>query len=778
MDHLAVLLQYQLAGDASAFQHLSSINSSLTYDDLETSPHVVKWILRVNSLMHSKDPTARWAGICLAKRTADLSQRLVIEHAQTWITNVLPMLSRTESIPIYKASIHLLFCIFSSATHMPEFQRQVSLPNISKFGSALLALPDKIAEPQLTILVVDTLESLVCLYPTQLRSIQGPMYKLSLGLLAGSYPSTTSIEIVSAAARFQATLHLTGGKTGGSVLWKKTVDGALTSAQQAISVLRSSFGEGGISVNSGLDLPAYPEDTMIAIPIALDRLRCMIATLIALLRTVVTRPVVLPVGTFVGLVSALLRGTPDESEDQPYFDPAQRVLQLALVPETFALGCDLLVSLSKCAGRHLTPYTSQLLTTLTYHLNNTKSTSTRIAILRTIPALVHHTYPFHGPLSASRLAKAILPSLVCVLPVAPTPSTDGVNDENGTSGGASSKGKGKKRVRGYDGDEILRASKPMVYLNAPQSEEALVALDAMDALLASGFMSTAIQSLVHKTLLSLLLWLPQQAPESLSTDLSFHGRTLGKLSTMCVDLACEGTSGWASRSLGTVISSAAGSSHAIIKSQPTTTNARRLEQAIHPRLPPPLRSLPPIGAFSLFRREETKEEREAREVLHVIAPEDEERPGYEESTTLPTSAVNRSTFTSPQVPISSTLATIPMRTTTAVSINNHALAGAAEMGATLQVGITSFRSTAPPTSLTATAAVPPYGKIEQDAPMVSETPSIPITAGVSSLPHRTGPLPSSDSEPRENIKPDMDDNDDDDDMEIPTIDMRSDTDEE
>lgn len=147
---------------------------------------------------------------------------------------------------------------------MTEFQRQVSLPNISKFASALLALSDKTSEPELVVssdattyfelsltlatriqvLDVDTLDALVCLYPTQLRPVQAAMYKLSLRSLAGSYPSTTSSRLASSAARLQATLHLTGGKTGGSVLWKKTVDGALASAQQAIAVLRSTFGEG------------------------------------------------------------------------------------------------------------------------------------------------------------------------------------------------------------------------------------------------------------------------------------------------------------------------------------------------------------------------------------------------------------------------------------------------------------------------------------------------------------------------------------------------------
>lgn len=175
MDHLAALLQHQLAGDNSAFQHLPYIISSLTSDHFAASPHTVKWILRVNSLMHSKDPAARWAGICLAKKTSELSPKTMVENAQTWVTNVLPMLSvslisdllrpyrqvahveglsllqRTEPIPIYKASTYLLFCLFSSAVQMTEFQRQVSLPNISKFASSLLALSDKRTEPELIV---------------------------------------------------------------------------------------------------------------------------------------------------------------------------------------------------------------------------------------------------------------------------------------------------------------------------------------------------------------------------------------------------------------------------------------------------------------------------------------------------------------------------------------------------------------------------------------------------------------------------------------------------
>ncbi|KAG8860532.1 hypothetical protein FRB96_003786 [Tulasnella sp. 330] len=783
MDHLAALLQHQLAGDTSAFEHLPYIISSLTSDHLAASPQTVKWILRVNSLMHSKDPAARWAGICLAKKTSELSPKTMMEHAQTWVTNVLPMLSRTEPVPIYKASTYLLFCIFSSAVQITEFQRQVSLPNISKFASSLLALSDRSTEPDLTILVVNTLSALVVLYPTQLRPVQAAMYKLSLRFLAGSYPSTTSPQVASSSAKLQATLHLTGGKTGGSVLWKKTLDGTLASAQQAVTVLRTTFGEDGVSETHGLDLPTFPEDRMIAIPMALDRLRCMTMTLKELLRVSATRPVIIPMGAFVGLISMLLRGAPDQKEDLPYFDPAQRLLQLALVPETFALGCDLLMSLSECVGRHLTPYTSQMITTLTYHLAHSSGANqapTRTNILRTIPPLLHHTRPFHGPLSASRLTKAILPSLTRLLPDAPTSSSNEVNGESAATG-SSSKGKGKKRSRGYDGDEVFRASKPAAHLNVQQSEEVLTALDAVDALLVSGFLSPAILSLVHKTLLSLLLWLPQRTQESLSPDLGFHGRMLKKLSTMCVDLACDGTSGWASRSIGTVISSVVGGSSAIVESQSTTSNTRRLEQTIHPRLPPLLRSLPPIESLTLFKREETKEERETRETLQIVAPEDDQKkPNYEETTTSPERITTDSGREPLQgAPSSTVVASMPVATTTTISINNDTIPGrttnvTAETETTLQLGITSF---GPISSTAPSVPVQSIGDMEEDITLRAEPPFVVATNAISSSSHGEAFPLSFDADSREDVRPDMDDSDDDDE-EIPSIDMRSDTEEE
>lgn len=87
------LLQFHLASDSSTVFHLPLISSSLTPEAFSPSSHLSKWTTRVNSLIHAKDPGARWAGICLALQTASLSKDMMLECAQGWITIVLPMLS-------------------------------------------------------------------------------------------------------------------------------------------------------------------------------------------------------------------------------------------------------------------------------------------------------------------------------------------------------------------------------------------------------------------------------------------------------------------------------------------------------------------------------------------------------------------------------------------------------------------------------------------------------------------------------------------------------------
>jgi len=90
---LKALLQLQLASDSYAVLHLSYVLSSLTATCFSPSSHIQNWTTRINSLLHSKDPGARWAGLCIAHQTSVFSKAIMIESAQSWLGVAIPMLS-------------------------------------------------------------------------------------------------------------------------------------------------------------------------------------------------------------------------------------------------------------------------------------------------------------------------------------------------------------------------------------------------------------------------------------------------------------------------------------------------------------------------------------------------------------------------------------------------------------------------------------------------------------------------------------------------------------
>jgi len=127
------LLQLQLSSDALAVRYLPSILSILSpahfssdsnesfssqagsgtnkFDNAahtQMAPMIPallnKWCMRVMSLMQSKDAGARWAGICLAKKTGELRRDVVLEYAQRWINLTLPPLSVCPFPLVYDAS--------------------------------------------------------------------------------------------------------------------------------------------------------------------------------------------------------------------------------------------------------------------------------------------------------------------------------------------------------------------------------------------------------------------------------------------------------------------------------------------------------------------------------------------------------------------------------------------------------------------------------------------------------------------------------------------------
>ncbi|KDQ64330.1 hypothetical protein JAAARDRAFT_27954, partial [Jaapia argillacea MUCL 33604] len=592
---LKALLQLQLASDGSAVLHLPFVLESLTSSSFSPNPHLQKWTARVNSLIHSQDPGGRWAGLSLAHRTSVLSKPLMLESAQSWIGAALPMLAKTEPLPNLKASIRLLRYIFSAATDVPEFQRQLATPNVPKFSQTLIVLTEKQSDQGLELLCLDTLSFLVPIYPTLHRALHGALSSLAFRCVS---MGSQAPSIVDSAAHLYSGLPATGGKVGAANHWRKSVDETLALLWEAFDCLRTSF----LPSRSISSQRRVTEEPMSAIPANLNRLKSGAAVMSCLLKSVTSRPTQIPIGPLREFIVATLRCVPDEKVNG-HHDPSVHAMEVACVPSIWRIGCELLICLARCTRHHLTPHSSQLITIINYHLEQTLSSSQRLPFLEVIPVLLTHCHPPHDSFLMNRLVKAILPSLTPIL------STQWDSQVDSTSTVGRTK-KGKKRARGYEGDEVFKVSREVICKTSVDGEVILAAITAITIGLRNPHLSPAIQSIVSRVVLSMLLSLPQMPAASLSTDMNLLGDLLSKVQ----DLAMErgiGTTSLMSKSLGLVIRGVSSSRNEQV-SRSAVQAHQQLDVLLHPRLPPLVRIMPQVDALSLFVAEEGEEEADIR----------------------------------------------------------------------------------------------------------------------------------------------------------------------
>ncbi|RDB22742.1 Pre-rRNA-processing protein rix1 [Hypsizygus marmoreus] len=604
---LKALLQLQLATDSSAVLHLPYTLASLTHECLLPSSHLSKWTTRINSLLHSKDAGARWAGLCLAYKTSLLSRNTMIEYAQSWLGVALPMLSKNEPVPNLKAAIRLLRIIFSTAIGIPEFQRQVATPNVPKFNVAIIGLAEKHSDDELKILILESLTKLVPLYPTLNRASHAALSALTLRFLSGNAPNPTRMPLLEAASQLYSVLPHTGGKVGAANLWRKSVDETLAFGWSAFFALRTTFPTEGR--NASRDTAVSTDEAVMAIPLNVDRLRCCTVVLCNLLSATTQRLVQLPLGPLVKFTTTLLLCTKDD-KGKEHIDPTVHAMELSIIPEMWKSSCNLISCLAKCARHHLTPNLTRLVSYLTFHLEQKPTAAQRLILLTTVQALLVHCHPLDSPLIPTRLAKAILPSLAVILA---TPSE--VQASADSTASSNKNKKGKKRARAYEGDEVFKLSREVICPNADDGKVLLAALEVMRLLLRNPNLSPAMQSISARVLLSVLLALPQMTPASLSRDPGLHRELHQLVQTVNTELG-SGTTSVMSKSLGLVIRST-------ISGEDHDEAFRQLEILIHPRVPPLVRSLPHVEALSLFRAEEPQEEIDVREELglHGVLPD-------------------------------------------------------------------------------------------------------------------------------------------------------------
>ncbi|KAK0490784.1 hypothetical protein IW261DRAFT_1618758 [Armillaria novae-zelandiae] len=425
----------------------------------------------------------------------------------------------------------------------------------------------------LSVLLLNTLARIIPLYPNAHRS--------SHTVLSGLCLQSSS--------RLYAVLPATGGKVGASNLWKKTVEETLTFGWTAFSSLRTSFSEGPVSRS---------EDAHIAIPLNLDRLRCFVIIIDDLLGTGTQRSVQVPIGSLHKFAIALLTC----SRSNGHIDISTRSLEASVVPTLWKLGCEFVASLATHLRHHLTSHLNGLTSCLSSHLEQKIAGSQPLPFLKALHSILVHCLPLHSEVSCNRLTKAVLSSITAILP-----SQSDFDQSTDTAQTGRSK-KGKKRARAYEGDELLKVSRNILFPLSDDGKAVLVACDVLAVLLRNPGLSPTTHSLSVRVLLSILFFLPQRPPLSLSSDPALHSKLLQKIQALVTESGC-GTTNTASKSLGLVLRAVD------LSTIDDSACQQTLDLLLHPRVPPLVRSLPHVETLSLFHSEEGTEEARDRELL-------------------------------------------------------------------------------------------------------------------------------------------------------------------
>ena len=188
----------------------------------------------------------------------------------------------------------------------------------------------------------------------------------------------------------------------------------------------------------------------------------------------------------------------------------------------------------------------------------------QLALLRALCALLRHC-ALSDSLLCSRAARAIVPSLTTLL----STQADVQKEEDNAQAGATKSKKGKKRARGYEGDEVFKISRQMVCLTEVAGEVVLTSLEgwfhcivsypslmshlpAVHLLLSRASLSASIQSVAARVLIAVYIGISNIPPNLFSPDPALHSNVYELVQRICVELGA-GTSSTLSKSLGLLV---------------------------------------------------------------------------------------------------------------------------------------------------------------------------------------------------------------------------------
>ncbi|RXW17846.1 hypothetical protein EST38_g7991 [Candolleomyces aberdarensis] len=339
-------------------------------------------------------------------------------------------------------------------------------------------------------------------------------------------------------------------------------------------------------------------DSSISVPLNVDRIRCCSTIITNLLCTVTTRPVQVPSGLLIKYAIALVGASPD-GQVEGFVDPVTRAMEISVVPSLWKYGCEIITTLAENIPHCLEPALSQLYTVLAHRLEQSLTQEQRASVLETLQQLLQASSFIDSVILPNRIMRAVLPSLTIVLS-----SSNAVD----ASAEDSKSNKGKKKAKNYTGDEVFKVSRDVICPTETDAKVLLSALQVVKYCLQNPNLSSSQSSLASRILLSIQLSLSQLSPSVLSPDPQVFCQVQQTVLAICTGMASTSTI-----SLQRALP--------LLFNESLKTGDTELQSAfdllIHPRLPPIVRPIPLTQSLTLFRVEESEEEAVARKLLRL-----------------------------------------------------------------------------------------------------------------------------------------------------------------
>ncbi|CAG8590134.1 2466_t:CDS:10 [Ambispora leptoticha] len=283
-----------ISSDGSGSGKTDSNND--TAEKIKTPLH--KWCTRVNSLLLSKVPSARWAGVCFVKVSIEQSWLLFTENLSQWSSALLSLLARPEPVTTLRVTISTLSEMFSKTVDRPELQREVTSQLLPRFNSCLINLSGN----------KDLLQ-----FPSMFRPILQNAQGLCLSIFDNnsddSYDSDS--EVVKKAAKCYANICNAGGKISASDQWQLSLTWLVGSAHVILDRLFDTMDEENKFTKKQQPHPPgqhqfeflkVTDDYIIGFPILFKRFRILCQFIVSMLSSTNLASVQVPVNLLMGLI--------------------------------------------------------------------------------------------------------------------------------------------------------------------------------------------------------------------------------------------------------------------------------------------------------------------------------------------------------------------------------------------------------------------------------------------------------------------------------------------